>query len=634
MQDINKRFDRIEERLLNIELKLGIAPEPTTKPEAPKPAAATTSRNTTVTQQKIDAEPSRPQSTARNDSTTASTRATPEPVSATRLMAWCGALTLVLAAVYFLKLVYDTGWLTPERQVGLATLAGFALIAAGLYFQQVDRAYSAFLPAVGLVVLYLACFAAHPYYDLISRNFAIVCVGVISVLGIWLGRKLENSVYVVLAAVGVYLTPLLMGGTHPALLDLVIYYSAWSLLFSFCAIQEGRHIGYVLPMFLALLSFDLAWRESGRTDWVLAASYQLIQFLIFSVTAGLFAVVHQQPLSRFNAFLHGLALLVFYGIEYAILNHYIPAWAPVLAICSAVFVVLVFVAARRALKDNAGAGAAIVSGYCSFVTVHAVFLELIPLAWLPWAVLVLPALLFSVRLLPLFKSQSDDNSVILPPIVATALLLIYGFISLVVHSTTGTKAIPLPNVALLGYAAMLYGGYWLFSRNYRLQSFSIPLLYAGHLALMTATLRIIDSNLMLSVTWAVVAIVLLLGAIKVKDKIIGQSALLIFFASGLKVLLYDLSDSNSMIRVLTLVVLSVSLYAGGWLYQSLVRGILKLHPNPVVNRQLNYIYELVAADMSDADILQVLVDDNIPHLGGGEWTLEGVTEISGRFRKL
>lgn len=629
MQDINKRFDNIEERLLNIELKLGIQTQPAAKPATPKapPAAAATPPPTAASREKVVAERARPPAAARVE--TAQTQAPPslEAISATRLMAWCGALTLVLAAMYFLKLVYDTGWLTPERQVGLAALGGFALIVTGLYFQQLDRAYTAFLPAVGLIILYLACFAAFPYYDLISRNFAIVCIGVISVLGIWLGRRLENSVYVVLAAVGVYLTPLLMNEPRSDLLDLVIYYSAWSLLFSFCAIQEGRHIAYVLPMFMALLGFDLAWRESGKFDWELAAAYQLIQFLIFSVTAGIFAVVHQQPLSRVNAFLHGLALLIFYGIEYAILSHYLPAWAPVLAICSAVFVVLVFVVARRALQDNAGAGAAIVSSYCSFVTVHAVFLELIPPQWLPWAVLILPVLL-----LPLLKTQSDDNMVILPPIVGAGLLLIYGFISLVVHSPSGIKDIPLPNIALLAYAAMLYGSYWLFSRNYRLQSFSIPLLYAGHLALMTATLRMIDSNLVLSVLWAVIAIALLLGAIQVKDKIIGQSALLIFFASGLKVLLYDLSDSNSMVRVLILIVLSVSLYAGGWLYQSLVRGILKLHPNPVINRQLNFIYTLVQADMSDEDILQVLIDDNIPHLGGGEWTIEGVAEIAGRFR--
>lgn len=605
MSDIEKRFDHIEERLLNIELKLGIQTEPAARPATPEPPAAAPAKSVQTR-----------------------TRPAVEAVSATRLMAWCGALTLVLAVVYFLKLVYDTGWLTPERQVGLAALGGFALIVIGLALQQLDRAYSAFLPAVGLIILYLACFAAFPYYGLISRNFAIVCVGVISVLGIWLGRRLENSVYVVLAAVGVYLTPLLLSEPHSELLDLVIYYSAWSLLFSFSAIQEGRNIAYVLPMFFALLGFDLAWRVSGKPDWELAASYQLIQFLIFTVTAGVFAVVHRQPLSRVNAFVHGLALLIFYGIEYAILNHYLPTWAPVLAIFSAAFVALVFVLARRALKDNVGAGAAIVSGYCSFVTVHAVFLELIPPHWLPWAVLILPVLL-----LPLLKSQSDDNMVILPPIIGTGLLLIYGFISLVVQSPKGVNDIPLPNIALLAYAVMLYGIHWLFSRNYRLQSFSIPLLYAGHLALMTATLGMIESNLLLSVLWAVIAIVLLLGAIRIRDKIIGQSALLIFFASGLKVLLYDLSDSNSMVRVSTLIVLSVSLYAGGWLYQSLVRGILNLHPNPVVNRQLNLIHSMVEADMSDEDIMHTLIADNIAHLGGGEWTIESVAEITGRLRK-
>ena len=54
-------------------------------------------------------------------------------------MAWAAGFALLLAAVYFLKLVYDFGWLTPERQPLLASLAGFALMADGYINRWSDR---------------------------------------------------------------------------------------------------------------------------------------------------------------------------------------------------------------------------------------------------------------------------------------------------------------------------------------------------------------------------------------------------------------------------------------------------------------------------------------------------------------
>ena len=53
------------------------------------------------------------------------------PALATSILGWGGALALVLAAAYLIRLAIDTGWLTPVRQVGLAAIAGLALIAAG-----------------------------------------------------------------------------------------------------------------------------------------------------------------------------------------------------------------------------------------------------------------------------------------------------------------------------------------------------------------------------------------------------------------------------------------------------------------------------------------------------------------------
>ena len=85
--------------------------------------------------------------------------------------------------------------------------------------------------------------------------------------------------------------------------------------------------------------------------------------------------------------------------------------------------------------------------------------------------------------------------------------------------------------------------------------------------MMVATVRTFTSALAVSSGWALFAVALLVVALRTGDRVIGRSSLLIFFASSLKVLLYDLDGSPTLARVGILIVLGCSLYLGGWLYQ-------------------------------------------------------------------
>ena len=123
---------------------------------------------------------------------------------------------------------------------------------------------------------------------------------------------------------------------------------------------------------------------------------------------------------------------------------------------------------------------------------------------------------------------------------------------------------------------------------------------------------------------------LLAYAVRREDKVVGQSSLIIFAASGLKVLLFDLSDSAPMVRVLTLVVLAVRLYAGGWLYQQMSRGEVRLHPDGAVNDQLNVIRKLSEEGLDESAIVEELERRQVPCLSPeGEWT----AALVGRIRK-
>ena len=75
-------------------------------------------------------------------------------------------ICFVLAGGFIVKLSFQSGWLTPFRQIGLAYIFGLSLIGAGLVLLSKDRDYAAYLPGAGVVLLYIATFAAYAGRDL------------------------------------------------------------------------------------------------------------------------------------------------------------------------------------------------------------------------------------------------------------------------------------------------------------------------------------------------------------------------------------------------------------------------------------------------------------------------------------
>ena len=504
---------------------------------------------------------------AAGDAAPASTARSRErsPVAVTQILGWSGAAALVLAAVYFIRLAVDAGWLTPERQVGLAALSGIGMIGLGLALRKANRSYASLLPAAGIVILFAAVFGAHLYYGFIAASMATGCVAFICIATMWLGRVFDNNLYVLFAVIGAYLTPFLLPVWHANLLDLLIYYSAWSLLFCGYAILLGGRQSYLLAMYLALIGFDLIWRAKAESQWMTAAIFQSVQFLIFACAAAFYSIRHNAPMKKDETWAHAPGLLIFYAVEYFILGTYLPDWAPWIAIASVVVLVLVYLFAKSRLTASSDAGAMLVAAYAALVLFHAVYIDLIPIRYAPWFALGMLAALGAYGML-----GGAVKRWMIPFSAAIGLMVIASFLQL----SVGYKITDVPAVTLLGlmFAAALYMGYATISDEDSFAWIRTPLLYAGHVAAMLTVSRVVDASLLVSVFWGMIAIGSLLAALVLRDKILGQSSLLIFALSGMKVLVYDLAGSPAPVRIGTLVVLGISLYLGGWLYQKLAVG--------------------------------------------------------------
>ncbi len=484
------------------------------------------------------------------------------PVAVTQVLGWSGAAALVLAAVYFIRLAIDSGWLTPERQVGLAALCAVGLIGAGLALRKADRGYASLLPAAGIVILFATVFGAHVYYDFIGAPLASGCVMAICLLTLWLGRVFDSTLYVLFAVIGAYLTPFLLPVWYANLVDLLIYYSAWSLLFCGYAIWMGGRQCYLLAMYFALIGFDLIWRAEAESQWMITAVFQAAQFLIFVLTAALYSIRHDAPMTHVEAWAHAPGLFIFYAVEYFILGTYLPEWAPWIALSSVAVLVIAFRLARSILDASTEASGMLVAAYAALVVFHAVYIDLMPFEWAPW---------FALGMLVLLGAYSAMGGVIKRSMIPFAgivgLMVVVSFLQLV----TGSRFVDVPGSALLSllFAAALYMGYATISDDAPIGWIRTPLLYAAHVAAMLTISKVVDASLLVSIFWGMIAIGSLLMALVLRDRILGQSSLLIFALSGMKVLLFDLAGSPTPVRIGTLVVLGITLYIGGFLYKKL-----------------------------------------------------------------
>src|SRR3970040_1360347 len=181
--EIEKRLAGIETRLSRVESSL---PKATAASPAARPAAA-------------KAPPPKPEAGDR-------------PSLVTSFLGWGGAVALVLAAAYLIRLAVESGWLTPVRQVAFAAISGLAMIDEGFFLRGVNRQYAGLLPAGGVAILFLSIYGAHLFYGFFEATPAIVAVVFVCLLSLWLCRVFESDLYALFAVAGSVLAPFLVKG--------------------------------------------------------------------------------------------------------------------------------------------------------------------------------------------------------------------------------------------------------------------------------------------------------------------------------------------------------------------------------------------------------------------------------------
>jgi hypothetical protein len=320
---------------------------------------------------------------------------------------------------------------------------------------------------------------------------------------------------------------------------------------------------YLLAAYCALLVFDFIQRGSMQSEWTAAVVFQTLQFGIFLAATTFYSIRHQQPLSKEAAVVHLPALLIFYFLQYALLDTNIPEYAPWIALLTAAAVVGAHFISQHLLHRPLPGSRFLLSAYLALVLFHAGYLESVPDEWKPWVAFVLAP---AVALYSLGNTRGVRPE--WPAWLGIGVITVANYLRAIFDSDMAQ--VPAGDAIGPLYALELYAGYWLVHKRMEMRNLYIPLLYAGHVSAMAAAVHLLDDRLSSSAAWGILAVGCLVLAIRSHERTLGQSSLLIFTVFAGKVLLYDLHTAAPLMRIGILLVLGLSLYAGGWLYQRML----------------------------------------------------------------
>lgn len=482
-----------------------------------------------------------------------------------KLLGIVAVLCFVLAAGFIVKLSIESGWLTPERQIGAALLFGLGLIGAGFVMMQSDREYASLLPAAGVITLYLTAFAAHSYYPLVSFEAALACVGLISALSIWLYASIHHDIYAIMAAVGAYLSPVMLN-LHVNSEFALYYFLLCSCAFAIISVWLESRLLTILGAYLAIILSGLIGL-SLQQDALIAVMVAL-HFLIFLMGSFFYTAHHGTALTEEESWGFLPVLLIFYAVEYHFIESAYPGWGPWISIAAAAILFGLYSMVKHYFQEELDSRGPLVI-FLTLVGLHSVYLELLPDMLHPW---ILVAALVYCLCSPSMSAFESENRIMRLPFWVLLLVLANEYFQLL--AALSYSASIAPNMLLAGFAtfvalwAVLIRTQGSFETH---RHYGSSLLLAAHLLAVSGLYHVTSGigSLAVSASWLFYALLVMCVAFRRQDQTMATSALMVLaFAAG-KAMLYDAASAPTLVRIGCLLLTGGVLYGCGFLLRKI-----------------------------------------------------------------
>ena len=272
-----------------------------------------------------------------------------------RGLGWAAVVVLIFTAGFFLKVVFERGWIGELGRVSIGLAVGCFLCGAGWScFRRGQIVFSQMLTSAGIVILYLATWASFGYYRLIPQDHAGPFLVLLVAEAFLLAALYQAPAIAIMAVIGALLTPILLHADVDRYRGLFIYLGVVNL--AVVALSTFRRWWVVTT--LALVGthglFWIWYHEQYHPDKLPACvTFHLVLFAIY-VAQMLIVHVGQRRLANIEELLRLFALALLVGTAgYVLLDPDYHRWMGTFAVGMAiVFALLAGVVDRWRGEDE------------------------------------------------------------------------------------------------------------------------------------------------------------------------------------------------------------------------------------------------------------------------------------------
>lgn len=488
---------------------------------------------------------------------------TPRPGAPGNWLGYIAVLCFILAALFIIKLSVETGWLTPERQIGIAFLFGAGLIGCGLKVLPLDKEYGSLLPAAGIIVLYLSTFAAHRLYFLWSFQTALVVSTLVSAVCIGLYLRIRHDVYSIAASIGTYLAPVALNVGGNATFSLY-YFLICSCTFATISLWVESRTLTVISAYLAILISGIVGLSMGQ-EMFLAIMLSL-HFFVFAIGIYFYSGQLRQPMTEYEAWSLLPVLVIFYAMEYFYISRALPGWAPWVSIGFACILIALYLSTKKYHPDKVIGSQSLIMTFSTLVFFHSIYLDLLPDDIRPW---LFPIIVSVWAFLPKNTFRRPDSLSSWVPLLSIFLILAIELGTMIIHLFQDEDAslwLVVSSCALLSiWLAILAKRKDIETR----EEFGLMVLLTAHGLAIMILYQLFSNLLAVSASWLFYAVCVISFAFYKKDKIMAKSALLVLSVAAGKALLYDAASAPTIVRSACLLLTGVVLYACGFVIKKI-----------------------------------------------------------------
>lgn len=247
------------------------------------------------------------------------TEASSEEMSG-RILGRIGIAALVIGMAFFLKYAFDNDWVGPAGRVLIGISIGVIVMGIGQFLRNKYLQYSDLLMGGGLAILYLSVLSSYVIYHLTDPIQTFMGLLVVTLIGVGLSIMNATITLAVVAFIGGYLAPLLIGVTN----------LGTTLTFSYITILNAGVLGILLTkkwtnlVLCALIGtwvIFAGWYFDGYSRDLLVPTlfFVLIQFLIFTTSSVFRIIVEKLKATGVDYFVLSTTALSFFGLCYGLL---------------------------------------------------------------------------------------------------------------------------------------------------------------------------------------------------------------------------------------------------------------------------------------------------------------------------